>query len=77
MQTSLLPYADSHIIMTVWSDKFLRSYFSFCKSSYILMGLQGIFVEKCRKGEAGLYNATKTLAFSSYFRKMRVKNLYW
>ena len=26
---------------------------------------------------AGFYNATKTLAFASYFCKMRVKNLYW
>ena len=26
---------------------------------------------------AGLYNATKTLAFASYFCKMQVKILYW
>ena len=26
---------------------------------------------------SGLYNATKTLAFASYFCKMRVKILYW
>ena len=26
---------------------------------------------------AGLYNATKTLAFASYFCKMQVKIMYW
>ena len=31
----------------------------------------------CLVSQSGLYNATKTLAFVSYFCKMRVKILYW
>jgi hypothetical protein len=31
----------------------------------------------CLVSQSGLYNATKTLAFASYFCKMRVKILYW
>jgi hypothetical protein len=31
----------------------------------------------CLVSQSGLYNATKTLAFASYFCKMRGKILYW